>query len=200
MEIQFKTAKTVAELQGILDLQKKNLLTEILQHESSDQGFVTVRHDITQLEQMHQIEPHVVAKDGDLVIGYILAMTKASRDLVPVLVPMFNQFDQVEYSGKHVADYDYMVIGQICVDKNYRGQGIFDKMYQTYFQSFSDRFDFAITEIAISNKRSLKAHQRVGFKIIHEFSDFTQDWAIVTWDWKKDPSRSEKDSLGLRKK
>jgi ribosomal protein S18 acetylase RimI-like enzyme len=108
---------------------------------------------------------------------------------------MFNQFDQVSYSGKFVADFDYMVIGQICVDKNYRGQGIFDKMYQAYMESFSDRYDFAITEIAISNKRSLKAHQRVGFQIIHEFSDSIQDWAIVAWDWKNDSSRSEKDSV-----
>lgn len=200
MEIQFKLTETVSDLQGILDLQKINLLTEIPQNESEDQGFVTVRHDITQLEQMRQIEPHVVAKHGDLVIGYILAMTKESRDLVSVLVPMFNQFDQIEFSGKRVADFDYLVIGQICVDKSYRGQGIFDRMYQTYLQSFSSRYDFAITEIAISNKRSLRAHQRVGFQIIHEFSDFTQDWAIVAWDWKNSPSRSEKDSLDLKKK
>lgn len=194
------TSSTLQELQGILDLQAANLIQNIGSEERADQGFVTVRHSLEQLELMNKIEPHIIAKNGNQVVGYILAMTKASRDLVPVLVPMFNQFDQVGYSGKLVADFDYMVIGQICVDKNYRGQGIFDKMYQSYMQSFSDRYDFAITEIAISNKRSIRAHQRVGFQIIHEFSDYTQDWAIVAWDWKNDSSRSEKDSLDLKKK
>lgn len=182
--LQFKLTESNSELQGILDLQQANLLSEISEMESAEQGFVTVKHCMEQLEMMHRIEPHVIAKDGDQVIGYILAMTKASRDLVPVLVPMFNQFDQVEYFGKIVADFDFMVIGQICVDKNYRGQGIFDYMYEHYRNTFSDRYDFAITEIALSNLRSLNAHQRVGFRIIHKFSDSTQDWAIVIWDWK----------------
>lgn len=185
MEPQFKLTETATELQGILDLQRVNLSSEISEKESADQGFVTVQHSLDQLRLMHDIEPHVIAKDGERVIGYILAMTKESKDLVPVLVPMFEQFDRLDIGGKPLSTYDYLVIGQICVDKDYRGQGIFDRMYQTYQQTFSDRYEFAITEIAISNKRSLKAHQRVGFQIIHEFSDFTQDWAIVAWNWKK---------------
>lgn len=199
MAIHFKLTHTESELQGILGLQKKNLLGELSEEEKSEQGFVTVRHNLDQLKLMHALEPHVIAKDGEKVIGYILAMTKESRDLVPVLVPMFAQFDRLIYVEKLLSDYDYMVIGQICVDKAYRGQGIFDKMYDLYLNSFSSRYDFAITEIAVSNGRSLKAHQRVGFQVIHEYSDSTQDWAIVVWDWKNSPSRSEKDSLDLKK-
>ena len=180
--LQYKLTETSSELQGILSLQKANLSSEISEMERTEQGFVTVKHQLDQLLAMHQIEPHVIAIDGDLVIGYILAMTKACRDLVPVLIPMFEQFDQVKYSGKIVAEFDYMVIGQICVDKRYRGQGIFDGMYECYRNAFSNCYDFAITEIAISNFRSIKAHQRVGFRIIHEFSDFTQDWVIVAWN------------------
>lgn len=185
MEHQIKLSETTQELQGILDLQKVNLLSEISEKESADQGFVTVRHSIEQLMLMHSLEPHVIAKDGEKVIGYILAMTKESRHLVPVLVPMFKQFDHLDFKGKLLSDYDYMVIGQICVDKSYRGQGIFDQMYKLYRSTFSDRYDFAITEIALSNFRSLKAHQRVGFKIIHEFDDSTQNWSIVLLDWRE---------------
>lgn len=184
MEPQIKLTKSAAELQGILDLQRVNLLAEISEKESADQGFVTVRHSMEQLQLMHSLEPHVIAKDGEKVIGYILAMTKESRDLVPVLVPMFEQFDRLIFGEKLLSDYDYMVIGQICVDKSYRGQGIFDRMYELYRSTFSDRYDFAITEIALSNFRSLKAHQRLGFRTIHEFNDTTQNWAIVLLDWK----------------
>jgi ribosomal protein S18 acetylase RimI-like enzyme len=184
MEPQIKLTETAEELQGILDLQRINLLSEISEKESADQGFVTVRHSMEQLKLMHTIEPHVIAKDGDKVIGYILAMTKESRDLVPVLVPMFEQFDRLNFGEKLLSDHDYLVIGQICVDKSYRGQGIFDKMYELYRSTFASRYDFAITEIALSNFRSLKAHQRVGFRTIHEFDDTTQNWAIVLLDWK----------------
>lgn len=184
MAILIKLTETGSELQGILDLQKENHLTEISEEEKAEQGFVTVRHNMNQLQLMHAIEPHVISKDGDKVIGYILAMTKDSRELVPVLVPMFNQFDQLSFGEKLLSTYNYMVIGQICVSKSYRGQGIFDKMYELYRSTFSDRYDFAITEIALTNFRSLKAHQRVGFRTIHEFEDMTQKWAIVLFDWK----------------
>lgn len=184
MEPQIKLTETAAELQGILDLQRVNLLSEISEKESADQGFVTVRHSLEQLEMMQSLEPHVIAKDNDKVVGYILAMTKESRVLVPVLVPMFEQFERLDFEGKLLSTYDYMVIGQICVDKSYRGQGIFDKMYELYRSTFASRYDFAITEIAVSNFRSLRAHQRVGFRTIHEFDDFTQNWAIVLLNWK----------------
>ncbi|HSF55036.1 MAG TPA: GNAT family N-acetyltransferase [Algoriphagus sp.] len=192
--IQFKSAESREELEGILSLQRINLPQNISDSEKSEQGFVTVHHSFDQLAGMNKIAPHLIAKDGEKVIGYILAMTKASKTLIPVLVPMFEQFDQVIFEGKPVSNYNYLVIGQICVDKNYRGQGIFDKMYEAYKSIFSESFDFAITEIAISNMRSIKAHQRVGFRIIHEFDDSTQNWAIVALDWKNSKSRSEKDS------
>lgn len=185
MELDFKLTETDAELQGILDLQKVNLLNEISEEEKSQQGFVTVRHSLNQLRLMHDLEPHVIAVDGEKVIGYILAMTKDSKNLVPVLVPMFAQFDRLVYGEKLLSAYDYMVIGQICVDKAYRGRGIFDKMYELYRSTFSCRYDFAITEIALTNIRSLKAHQRVGFRVIHEFEDTTQKWAIVLLKWKQ---------------
>lgn len=184
MEILFKLTESDAELQGIIELQKANLLTEISESEKSEQGFVTVQHSIDQLRLMHDLEPHVIAVDGGKVIGYILAMTKESKNLVPVLVPMFEQFDRLIFEEKCLSAFDYMVIGQICVDKGYRDQGVFDKMYELYRSTFSSRYDFAITEIALSNFRSLKAHQRVGFRTIHEFKDSTQNWAIVLLDWK----------------
>ena len=179
-----KQAETREELLGILDLQASNLLPLLDSQEMADQGFVTVRHSLEQLESMNQIARHVIALDGDRIVGYILAMTKASRSHIPVLIPMFKQFDSIRLGEKTVSDYDYLVIGQVCVAKSHRGQGLFDRMYTHYRSCFLTQFDFAITEIALSNPRSLRAHERVGFRTIHEFEDFTQAWAIVAWDWK----------------
>ena len=182
--IEIKSASSEAELQGILDLQLENHLTTVSEEEKNKEGFVTVRHTLAQLQAMNSLAAHIIAKEGDRVVGYILAMTKASRDLVPVLVPMFDQFDSLNFQGKKVSDLDYMVIGQICVGKDQRGKGLFDQMYEVYKASFSKNYAFAITEIALSNTRSLAAHRRAGFKTIHEFEDETQPWAIVAWDWK----------------
>lgn len=143
----YKPAESTEELQGILDLQQANLQQNISEFEKTAQGFVTVHHSMPQLAEMNVIAPHLIAKDGEKVADYILAMTKASKDLIPVLVPMFRQFENLNFQGKPVAEANYLVIGQICVGKDYRGQGIFDRMYEFYREHFSDRFDFAIPRL-----------------------------------------------------
>lgn len=185
--ITYTTSKTNAELEGILQLQKANLAQGLTQEEIQSQGFVTVHHTYEQLAQLNDIEQHLIAKDSDQVIGYLLAMTAASRNEIPILVPLFETFDRVDYLGKKVSDYHYLVVGQVCIGKGYRGQGILDQAYAAYKEFFSPKYDFAITEIARNNPRSLNAHKRIGFKEIHSYFDPNQtEWIMVVWDWRKD--------------
>lgn len=178
-------AETKADLKGILDLQQKNLSENISLEEKLEQGFVRVQHNLELLELLNSIERHVIAKDKDLVAAYVLAMTKKSRNDVPMLVPMFQQLDNLTYKGKNVSEYNYMVVGQVCIGKNYRGIGLFASCFEVYRNTFEKNYDFAITEISVSNPRSIKAHQKVGFEIIYTFKDEYETWVIVVWDWKK---------------
>jgi hypothetical protein len=176
-------SQSPADLEGILSLQRENLSTNLSQEEKDEQGFVTIQHNLAQLEAMHSIAPHVLAKEKDQVVGYVLAMTLASREVVPLLIPLFENFDQSEIGDKKVTDYNPMVVGQVCVGKSQRGTGVFDKLYAEYQEQYGSTYDFAITSVALSNYRSLAAHQRVGFKILHTFQDSLNPWAVVCWDW-----------------
>ena len=183
--IEYTTSKTNQDLLQILELQKRNLPQNLTAEKKSLQGFVTVMHSFETLFKMNSIEKSIVAKDGDQVIGYLLAMTKASKDDIPILIPMFNEFDNILYRGKKIAEYNYLVVGQVCVDEAYRGQGILDECYTEYKEHFKNKYDFAITEIHTSNKRSIRAHQRIGFEIIHNYKDPDGDlWEVVLWDWR----------------
>ncbi len=176
-------SQSTADLNGILSLQQENLLNNLSQEEKNEQGFVTIQHNLEQLQSMHSVAPHVLAIENDQVVGYVLAMTLASREVVPLMVPLFENFDQSEIGGKKVTDYNPMVVGQVCVGKSQRGTGLFDKLYTEYREQYASNHDFAITSIAMSNHRSLAAHQRIGFKILHTFQDSLHPWAIVCWDW-----------------
>lgn len=182
--IKITKASSPAHLQGILDLQSENHLELLSSEEKKAQGFITVRHSLEQIQTMNLIAPHILALEGEKVVGYLLAMTQKSRDLIPLLFPMFEQFDRIHLDGKSISDYRLMVVGQVCVGKNHRGRGLFDLMYQAYKEEYSKTYDFTITEIALSNSRSMAAHQRIGFQVIHEFEDETQAWSIVRWNWK----------------
>ena len=182
--IVYTSSQNDKDLNGILNLQRNNLARNLPQEEIQSQGFVTVLHTLEDLRKMNSIEQHIIAKDNDTVIAYLLAMTEKSKFDIPVLVPMFELFESIRYKNKLLSEYNYMVVGQVCVDKKYRGQGVLDKCYDLYIDTFRRRYDFAVTEIAISNKRSLNAHARVGFNTIHEYvAPDGESWAIVLLDW-----------------
>ena len=96
---------------------------------------------------------------------------------------MFNNLASVNYNGKLLDDYNYYVMGQVCIDKPWRGQGVFSMLYQHHKKVFAERFDMVVTEISPSNIRSQKAHEKVGFKTIYTYSNAMDDWHVVAWDW-----------------
>ena len=101
------TVKTDQELQEILDLQQKNLKNTISEEEGKQQGFVTAEHDFEVLKKMNSPYPHIIAKSGKKVVGYALAMLKEARDSVPVLIPMFEQVDDLKYEGNLLKPVSY---------------------------------------------------------------------------------------------
>ena len=96
---------------------------------------------------------------------------------------MFNLLDTLTYKGTPVKDLRYYVMGQICVAKAYRGKGVFRQLYAAHKKHLSGTYDFCITEISSRNLRSMRAHEKVGFTLLHRFSDATDEWNIVLWDW-----------------
>lgn len=181
--INYTTASTAADLQGILQLQKQNLPSALSPDEISGQGFVTVVHSFDELNKLNEIEHHVIAKDGDNVIAYLLAMTEDSQSAIPVLVPMFEAFNNIPFAGRSVSDFAYIVVGQVCVGKRYRGLGVLDNCYRFYKETFQKKYAFAITEIDARNLRSLKAHKRIGFGEVFRYATNEVEWVIVLWDW-----------------
>jgi predicted GNAT superfamily acetyltransferase len=183
--ITFTTAVTDKDFAEIIALQKENLAENLSASEIQEQGFVTVVHSMEALKKMNGYEQHLVMKDDSKVAGYLLAMTKYSRADIPVLVPMFEIFEKISYGDKLLADYNFIVVGQVCIHKDYRGKGLLNKSYAAYKNLYQKKYDFAITEIAISNQRSLNAHKKAGFTEVHQFTDINKiAWSIVLWDWR----------------
>lgn len=173
------TAKTAQDLQGILDLQQLNLAKSISKKEFNEQGFVTVEHDFETLRRMNSPHPHIIAKSGEKVVGYALTMLKEARAFVPVLDPMFGQIDELSFEGKLLKHSKYLTMGQICIAKEFRGQGVFYQLYDFYKKQFAGVFDYVVTEVSERNKRSLRAHAKAGFEVLHRFSDKTDDWVLI---------------------
>lgn len=174
-----------ADLQQVLDLQRANLPVHISEQELQTEGFVTVHHNFELLKAMNTPYPHIIAREEEQVIGYTLVMLPAFQDRIPVLVPMFEEFNRAIFQRRLLTDVNYVVMGQVCIAKGYRGQGIFQGMYAQMNKQMSPHFEAIVTEVSIRNPRSLRAHAKVGFQTIREYqADTGEEWAILLWDWK----------------
>jgi predicted GNAT family N-acyltransferase len=183
--IQFSKAASDLDLQQILVLQKENLPNKLSKSEIESQGFVTISHDFNLLAEMNAKSPHIIVKFNGEVIGYALVMLEFFKDRIPVLFPMFQQIDKIEYGGKLMREIDYFVMGQVCIAKPFRGQGIFKGLFEKMKNEMAADFKMVVTEVATRNQRSMKAHFKVGFKIIKKYqSEVGEKWAIIAWDWK----------------
>ncbi|HKZ64847.1 MAG TPA: GNAT family N-acetyltransferase [Chitinophagaceae bacterium] len=174
---------TIQDLQQILHLQNENLIQNIDETEIRSQGFVTLRHDLATLEQMHRLAPTVIIKDDDKIVAYALTMLQECRQLMPDLEPMFFLFDKLSWNSRPLNDHPFYVMGQICIANEYRSQGLFEKLYQHHKKIYQHQFDLCVTEISTRNHRSLRAHEKTGFKVIHTHCDMLDEWAVVGWDW-----------------
>ena len=182
--VTYHNSNIPADLEGIIALQKANLSANISKQEAKNQGFVTVVHDTKLLEKMGERFPHTIAKCGEQVVAYALSMTQDFRDEIPVLVPMFEKIDSLKWGNIFLRDSRYVVMGQVCVSKAYRGKGIFKGLYHQMRQTMQPSFEAVVTEIAKRNTRSFRAHEKVGFQLLHEYPSASEIWQIVAWDWK----------------
>lgn len=178
------TVQHEEELKQILQLQQENLKQNVDETEKQSQGFVTMLHDLDILQKMHAVAPSVIIKDDDTVVAYALTMLHACRAFFPPLEPMFENFERISWHGKPLYGYRFYSMGQICVGKPYRAIGLVNMLYQHHKKTYSDQFDFIVTEISTSNQRSLNAHKRVGFEIVNTYVDDVDEWNVVLWDWR----------------
>ena len=172
--ITYKTATTSEELEQILVLQKANLPNSLSSEEKEKEGFLTVVHNFKLLKRMNDVCPHIIAKHGERVVGYTLCMHPKFKNEIDVLKPMFSELE-----NNTAPINSFLIMGQVCVDKGYRKQGVFRNLYLKMQEETSKKFDSIVTEVDASNIRSVQAHYAIGFKKLSRYRDDGKDWELI---------------------
>ncbi|MEL6812831.1 MAG: GNAT family N-acetyltransferase [Bacteroidota bacterium] len=178
--IRYKLVSTSEELQQILSLQKDNLPISLSEGEKKKEGFLTVHHDLDLLQRMNNACPHIIAKDGDTIVGYALSMHPKFGDEIEVLIPMFEQLNvcRKRQPEKEFLN-NFLIMGQVCVAKTHRKRGVFRRLYQTMLKEHIPPFSCIVTEVNHKNTRSMEAHYAIGFQLLTEHRSGGQDWALI---------------------
>ena len=182
MGIFFDIASAERHFEQILQLQKQNLFSAISQEQQAQQGFVFAEHTVPLLKMMAAQLPQVIAVSNGEIIGYNLAMPVSMKDEMPSLVPMFTEFGRSKYKGKPLSAYSFIVGGQVCVAKDFRGQGLLRRLYHETRDRLSSDYQLCVTEVAARNSVGLKAHQKMGFEVVSTYHDEKELWKVVVWD------------------
>lgn len=174
-----------ADLQGIRQLQWANLKERIPREEALQEGFTTAVYSLDFLREMHAHHPSVIAKAGGEVIGYALVTLPAVRSGHPLLEDLFAKMDMITIRGRMLREAGYVVVGQLCVDKRYRGLGLVPAMYGRFRDCLSDRYEFCAADVDRENTRSLRAHIKTGFEIVDSLTYGGALWDMLVWDWRR---------------
>ncbi|WP_298900808.1 GNAT family N-acetyltransferase [uncultured Psychroserpens sp.] len=174
-DITYHRVKTDDELNAILRLQSDNLPKRITVSEQEKEGYVTIHHSFDILKRMNDSCAHIIAKHDGHIVGYALCMTKQFKDEIPILISMFNEIESI--IPKRL---NYIVMGQVCVSKPYRKQGIFRGLYRFMSNVLKPDFKAIITEVNVKNVRSSKAHQAVGFELLKTYVSNNETWELIS--------------------
>ena len=183
MDITFEVASTTAHFEQILELQKQNHFSSISEENQLNEGFVFAAHSLPLLQLMAANAPQVIALFGEKVVGYNLAMTSTMENVLPSLIPMFQEFKKWNYDSLPLMDYHFIVGGQVCVDKDFRGRGLIGSLYRQTKNLVGKNYQLCVTEISTRNVKSLKAHQKIGFEVLGVYNDGVEDWNLVVWKY-----------------
>lgn len=180
--INLDVASSTRHFEQIVDLQRRYHASALSPDAQRREGFVFAEHSVPLLRRMSAELPQAIAVSNDVVVGYCLALSLSLRDELPSLAPMFDQFDRCAYHGRPLSDFRCFVGGQVCVDRAYRGRGLLARLYEQIRLSAPGPHDLCVTEIAVRNRVSVRAHERMGFEAISTYSDGSEAWVIVAWD------------------
>ena len=175
-------------IDGILELQRKNLVTNLKDDEKSD-GFVTTPFTIEQIKDLINLDGVFIALDVDAenkVISYVMCASWQYWVAWPMFEYMASFLDTLEYKNQKLTMNNSYQYGPICVDKEYRGNKIFENIFEFARENMSKRYPILVTFINKINKRSYEAHVRkLGLEIITEFEFNNNSFYELVYDTSK---------------
>ena len=112
-----------SDIDGILNLQTQNLLTNLSEAERS-QGFVTTPFTQTQIQVLLAQGGVFVAVEEESILGYAFAGSWDYFSQWPIFPYMVSRFPQIHFQGVAIDTENTFQYGPVCIDRTLRGTGI----------------------------------------------------------------------------
>lgn len=175
-----------SDINDILSLQEKYLYRNLSEPER-ESGFVTTPFTVNQLEEILLQNGIFVAenKDGTL-IAYAFAGSWKYFEQWEIFNYMVSRFPQLSFKGNAITTVNSFQYGPVCIEKEYRGQGILNLIFEEMRIEFLKKYPLSITFINKVNAISTNAHtKKLGWEIIDEFQFNNNTYIGLAFDMKE---------------
>ncbi|PFH12548.1 acetyltransferase (GNAT) family protein [Collimonas sp. PA-H2] len=178
MEIRLARSEDYPE---IVRLQLQNTPDRLTETERQ-QGFVVSSMDEQQLAAINQALGIVVAVDGEQLAGFVCMAPSQTQPRHPVVEAMLASFGQQQFNGQPLQQQRVFVYGPVCIGRQWRGQGILQKLLAAVKDHVRGRYELGAAFIDERNPHSLAAHvQGLKMTALAPFSCQQQRYQLVVF-------------------
>ena len=151
----------LSDLPAIRALMAKYHRDTIAPEDMAD-GFVTTALSDEQFADLIVKERGVMlAKDGDTIAAFALAASWEYWQQVPIMQRMIDILPQMPaVDGVVLTRENTYQYGPVCVDKPYRGTGVFEGIFRASLAQYAGKYPVMLTFVNQINPRSYAAHTR----------------------------------------
>jgi ribosomal protein S18 acetylase RimI-like enzyme len=163
--LSFRLAQ-LSDIQQLLALHYDNLY-ENLQDKPAVilNGFVRVRYEESDFMQLVEQGHIAVAHAGEQLIGYYLTGCETG---VGSLEYQRRALQKYFLNDRPLSQLKIAYGAQAVIKKDFRGQGITERLLQELITSICSDFDYLFSSITKFNKVAFSVHQRSGYMIVGE--------------------------------
>ncbi len=182
----FKIAK-INDIEKVLELHAKYQINTINEEDKKD-GFITTAFTKEQMVDLITLEQGLfIAVEDERVIAYVMSASWDFWSRWPMFVYMIEDLKNLEYIGQKLTTKNSYQYGPVCVDKEYRGKQVLEKLFDFARENMAKRFPILVTFINKINQRSYEAHTRkIGLEVIKEFSYNNNNYYELVYDTSKE--------------
>ncbi len=175
-----------SDIDGVLSLQEKYLYSNLNETERKN-GFVTTPFTIDQIDEIIKQNGLFVAENEDkIIIAYAFAGSWKYFEQWEMFKFMISRFSELSFNNTQITVENSFQYGPICIDKDYRGNGVLYQIFEKMRIEFLKKYPISITFINKVNAISEKAHtKKLGWEIIDVFEFNNNSYIELAFDMKK---------------
>ena len=183
--MEYKIAQ-IKDIEKVLELHSKYQIDSIKQEDKKD-GFITTAFTKEQMVDLITLEQGLfIAIENEKIVAYVMSASWKFWSRWPMFAFMMEDLPNLEYLGQKLSVQNSYQYGPVCVDIEYRGSGVLEKIFDFARENMAKRFPILVTFINKINPRSYEAHtKKLKLEVIEEFSYNNNNYYELVYDTSK---------------